>query len=152
MLCGIGLPYLLCSSLFVMTSWKEMHQRTSCDNQWLLAASVASGWLAEPCSFFWLELLLLIGERCLWVDPATTADTDSEDWNRPTEHIPLCPIKFFFLLPLVGGRLHGNLKLSRTHRAPNGGARESTQGAKMVFNPMGGTTIWTNQYPQSSCL
>jgi hypothetical protein len=38
------------------------------------------------------------------------------------------------------------------HKSPNGGARESTQGAKEVFNPIGGTTIWTNQYPQSSCL
>jgi hypothetical protein len=27
------------------------------------------------------------------------------------------------------------------HRAPNGGARESTQGAKGVCNPIGGTTI-----------
>jgi hypothetical protein len=33
------------------------------------------------------------------------------------------------------------------HRAPNGGGRESTQGAKVVCNPIGGTTIWTNQYP-----
>jgi hypothetical protein len=33
------------------------------------------------------------------------------------------------------------------HRASNGGARESTQGAKGVFNPIGGTTILTNQYP-----
>jgi hypothetical protein len=33
------------------------------------------------------------------------------------------------------------------HRAPNGGARESTQGAKGVGNPIVGTTIWTNQYP-----
>jgi hypothetical protein len=33
------------------------------------------------------------------------------------------------------------------HRAPNGGARESTQGAKGVCNPIGGTTILTNQYP-----
>jgi hypothetical protein len=32
------------------------------------------------------------------------------------------------------------------HRAPNGGARESTQGA-IVPNPIGGTTIWTNQPP-----
>jgi hypothetical protein len=31
------------------------------------------------------------------------------------------------------------------HRAPNGGARESTQGAKGICNPIGGTTIWTNQ-------
>jgi hypothetical protein len=27
------------------------------------------------------------------------------------------------------------------HRAPNGGARESTQGAKGIRNPIGGTTI-----------
>jgi hypothetical protein len=33
------------------------------------------------------------------------------------------------------------------HRAPNGGTRESTQGAKGICNPIGGTTIWTNQYP-----
>jgi hypothetical protein len=32
-------------------------------------------------------------------------------------------------------------------RAPNGGARESTQGAEGVCNLIGGTTIWTNQYP-----
>jgi hypothetical protein len=32
------------------------------------------------------------------------------------------------------------------HRAPNGGARESTHGAKGICNPIGGTTIWTNQY------
>ena len=33
------------------------------------------------------------------------------------------------------------------HRAPNVGARKSTQGAKGVCNPIGGTTIGTNQYP-----
>jgi hypothetical protein len=33
------------------------------------------------------------------------------------------------------------------YRAPNGGARESTQGAKWICNPIGGTTIRTNQYP-----
>ena len=41
------------------------------------------------------------------------------------------------------------------HRAPNGGARESIQGAEGVCNPIGGTTIWTNQYPGarvSSCI
>jgi hypothetical protein len=27
------------------------------------------------------------------------------------------------------------------HRAPNGGARESIQGAKGICNPIGGTTI-----------
>jgi hypothetical protein len=41
------------------------------------------------------------------------------------------------------------------HRAPNGGDRESTQGAEGVSNAIGGTTIWTNQYPGacvSSCI
>jgi hypothetical protein len=38
------------------------------------------------------------------------------------------------------------------HKAPNEGARESTQGAKGVCNPIGGTTIWTNQYHQRWCL
>jgi hypothetical protein len=41
------------------------------------------------------------------------------------------------------------------HRAPNGGARESTQGAKGICNPIGGTTLRTNQYPgalDSSCI
>jgi hypothetical protein len=35
------------------------------------------------------------------------------------------------------------------HRAPSEGARESTQGAEGVCNPIGGSTIGTNQYPQS---
>jgi hypothetical protein len=45
------------------------------------------------------------------------------------------------------------------HRAPNGGAGGSTQGAGGICNPIGGTTIWTNQYPPppsrahvSSCI
>jgi hypothetical protein len=33
------------------------------------------------------------------------------------------------------------------HMAPKEGARESNQGAKGVSNPLGGSTIWTNQYP-----
>jgi hypothetical protein len=37
-------------------------------------------------------------------------------------------------------------------RALNGGARESTQGAKGVCNPIGGTTIWTTQYPRAVSL
>ena len=36
------------------------------------------------------------------------------------------------------------------HRVPNEGARERIQGAEGVCSPIGGTTIWTNQYPQSS--
>jgi hypothetical protein len=33
------------------------------------------------------------------------------------------------------------------HRAPNGEARESTQGAEEACDPIGGTTIETNKYP-----
>jgi hypothetical protein len=36
------------------------------------------------------------------------------------------------------------------HRVPNEGARESTQGAEGVCSPIGRTTVWTNQYTQSS--
>jgi hypothetical protein len=41
------------------------------------------------------------------------------------------------------------------HRPPNGGARERTQGAKGICNPIGATALWTNQYPgalDSSCI
>jgi hypothetical protein len=41
------------------------------------------------------------------------------------------------------------------HRAPSGGARESSQRAKGICNPIGGTTLRTNQYPgalDSSCI
>jgi hypothetical protein len=55
---------------------------------------------------------------------------------------------FTFPLPLVGGGLQRRLKCLKTiiknrflHRAPNEGARESTQGAKGVCNPIGRTTI-----------
>jgi hypothetical protein len=34
------------------------------------------------------------------------------------------------------------------HRAPNGGARESTQGAKGIFNPIGGTTYELTSTPE----
>jgi hypothetical protein len=36
------------------------------------------------------------------------------------------------------------------HRIPNEGVRESTQGAEGISSPIGGTTISTNQYLQSS--
>jgi hypothetical protein len=41
------------------------------------------------------------------------------------------------------------------HRAPNGKARESIQGAKEICNPVGPITLGTNQYPEaldSSCI
>ena len=36
------------------------------------------------------------------------------------------------------------------HRVPNGGARERTQGVEGVYSTTGGTTIWTNQYTETS--
>ena len=36
------------------------------------------------------------------------------------------------------------------HRVPNEGARERTQVVEGFSSPIGGGTIWTNQYPQSS--
>jgi hypothetical protein len=36
------------------------------------------------------------------------------------------------------------------HSVPNDGPRESTQGTWGICSPIGGTTIWTDQYPQSS--
>jgi hypothetical protein len=36
------------------------------------------------------------------------------------------------------------------HRVPNGGSRERTKEAEGVCSPIGGTTIWVNQYAQSS--
>ena len=38
----------------------------------------------------------------------------------------------------------------KEHKVSNEGARESTQGAEEVWNPIGQTSIWTNQYLQSS--
>jgi hypothetical protein len=42
-----------------------------------------------------------------------------------------------------GKRVKKKKKLAgkMAHRAPNGGARESTQGAKGICNPIGGTTL-----------
>jgi hypothetical protein len=36
------------------------------------------------------------------------------------------------------------------HRIPNGGVRERTEGDDVVCNPIGRTTVSTNQIPQSS--
>ncbi|EDL77575.1 5,10-methenyltetrahydrofolate synthetase (5-formyltetrahydrofolate cyclo-ligase), isoform CRA_a [Rattus norvegicus] len=54
----------------------------------LLAASTDLGQLAEPLSFFWMELL--IHEWCLQVDSVPATDScelncrypDTEDWNQ----------------------------------------------------------------------
>ena len=38
------------------------------------------------------------------------------------------------------------------HRAHDEGTSESAQGAERVCNPIGGTKIWSNQYPQFMSL
>jgi hypothetical protein len=50
------------------------------------------------------------------------------------QDIPIC-ILLFSLKPTL------KIVIWMEHRAPNEGARESTQGAKGVCNPIGGTTI-----------
>ena len=60
-------------------------------------------------------------------------------------------------MPVPGKYRSGCSQLSNwmEHRAPNGGDRERTQGAKGVCIPTGRTTMWTNQYPRaldSSCI
>ena len=47
---------------------------------------------------------------------------------------------------MPGPRKHRSGCYWMDHRAPNRGARESSQGAKGICNPIGGTTIWTTQY------
>jgi hypothetical protein len=44
-------------------------------SQQLIAASAELRWLAEPSSFFWIGLLLLVHEWCLWVGQVATADS-----------------------------------------------------------------------------
>lgn len=65
---------------------KYCQQKKSGSIWLLLAASKYSGWLAEPWSFFWIDLQLLIQEWCLWVDQAVTSDSTSvlpNNNNRP---------------------------------------------------------------------
>jgi hypothetical protein len=45
---------------------------------------------------------------------------------------------------------HKDQLLKQSQVRTNEGARESTQGAEGVRSPIGGTSMWTNQYPQSS--
>jgi hypothetical protein len=41
------------------------------------------------------------------------------------------------------------INIGRKHRDPNGRVRERTEGAEGVCNPIGKTTISTNQIPQT---
>jgi hypothetical protein len=52
----------------------------------------------------------------------------------------------------VPGNTEGMLTIIHwtKHKVPKEGARGSTQGAKVVWSPIGGTSIWTLQYPQNS--
>ena len=75
--------------------------------------------------------------RFCWKDPDIAVSC--ETMLRPSKHRSGC----------------SQLPIGMGQTAPNAGARESTQGAKGNCNPIGGTTIWTNQYPRalvSSCI
>ena len=75
--------------------------------------------------------------RFCWKDPDIAVS--SEAMLVPGKHRSGCSVSYWM----------GH------NRAPNGGTRKSTQGAKGFCNPIGGTTIWTNQYPRacvSSCI
>jgi hypothetical protein len=97
--------YWYASSFFVGHHLSWLHRET-CSKKllmvfWqLLAASLDSGWLTEPCSFFWIDLSLpncewclrvlplLIRKWCLRVDGAAAIDSnelkcwypDNIDW------------------------------------------------------------------------
>ena len=76
--------------------------------------------------------------------------------SHQTQTLLLMPARFCWKDPDIGVSLWGYASAWETqkwmftvsyrmeHRAPNGGPRESTQGAEEFCNPIGGTTIWTN--------
>jgi hypothetical protein len=80
------------------------------------------------------QTLLHMPERFCWRDPVIAVSYEA--------------------MPVPGKYTSGHSQSSIGWNTgpPNGKARESTQGAEGVCNPIGGTTIWTNQYPQRSCL
>ena len=89
----------------------------------------------HPINNYQTQTLLHMPARFCWQDPDISISCEA--------------------LPVPGKYRSGIVIYWMEHRAPNEGARESTQGAKGVCNPIGGTTIWTNQYPQScasSCI
>ena len=49
--------------------------------------------------------------------------------------------------PMANIEVDAHSQLLDRSQGPNGGTRESTQGAEGVCNPIGGTTVWTKQYP-----
>jgi hypothetical protein len=83
---------------------------------------------------------------CLWVCNCVCVCTTSP--RQKLSHIE--PPTF-----LVTFHFECSVSYWMDHRAPNGGIRESTQGTTGNCNPIGGTTLWTNQYPGalvSSCI
>jgi hypothetical protein len=118
----------LCWSSFVITSWKEMNQRTFLDIWWLLTTFSHEGQLAQPCGFFWIELPLLIYKWCLWADCVITANpcewvcwyTNNEDWNSHKELFLSRSTSLFVLLSCPFNSpfwlwMRQSLKLLRTH-------------------------------------
>jgi hypothetical protein len=69
-------------------------------------------------------------------------------------YLIVCSIRVYVLLSFRVSIEKSFVSYWMDHRAPNGGARESIQGAKGICNPVG-ATLWTNQYPgalDSSCI
>jgi hypothetical protein len=85
-----------------------------------------------------MQTLLHISARFCWQDPDIAVPCEA--MPGPSKHRSGCSLTVIYWIE---------------HRAPNGGARVGTQGAEGVCNPIGGTTIWTNQYLRSrvsSCI
>lgn len=114
-LCCVALVHLatLCWSLFVwLHRERETHQRSSG------GVLVDLVWLAEFCSFFWINLLLLTHEWCLRVDWAASAGSSELNcWypdiegrirtkelllNRSTPSFALLTFLFHYLWWAVG--------------------------------------------------
>jgi hypothetical protein len=108
-------------------------------NQFLYLYPIGSKPQLGPCHS--LLLIVLTGAGC-------------SRWKDLPVH-PTPPLWVHTGLPVYQEVRYQYIKKSiykMEHRAPSGEARESTQGAEGVCNPIGGTTIWTNQYPQRSYL
>jgi hypothetical protein len=109
-LCGIGSP---CHSLLIIICYDFVKRNAPKNSlmvfQQLLATPADSGWLAEPHSFFWIKLLLLICEWRFWVNRATATDScemncwwlDNADWIHHIEQFLKRSISSFALLTFL---------------------------------------------------
>jgi hypothetical protein len=129
-----------------------------CSSWWILPSNSfetwASIWVPSCCYFFWLCLTRLLR---LAQNSGCSAGWPQNDSNPFASVSQILVLQAWVSVFLFWFLKKWMLTVSywREHRAPNGGAGESTQGAEGVCNPIGGTTLWTYQYPQSyvsSCI